>query len=115
MFIKNYNVNYEDVVNSPDKVIDEVTTNTKHVLNTNDSTCSFYYHGVFVNTTKIVKFENKDNKLHFVMEDYDINGLTVYSNFVIDTTNNNVFYYWYNEIEKVTKVEIKTDFKVIVN
>lgn len=115
MHIKNNNVNYEDVINSPDEIIDEVTTNTKHVLNINDSTCSFYYHGVYLNTVKIVEVENSDNKLHFVMEDYDINGLPVYSHFIIDANNNKVFYYWFNEIQQVTKVEIKTDFKISVN
>jgi hypothetical protein len=49
------------------------------------------------------------------MEDYDVNGLPVRSNFIIDMNTNSVFYYWFNEIQRVTKVEIKTDFKVIVN
>jgi len=115
MHIKKNNVNYEDVINYPDEIIDEVRTNTKHVLDITDSTCSFYYHGVHVNTVPIIKFENVNNVLHFVMEDYDVNGLTVHSNFIIDTINNNVFYHWFNKIQMVTKVEIKTDFKVSIN
>lgn len=115
MYIKNYNVSYKDVIYSPDKIIDTVFTNTRHILNMNDSTCSFYYHGVHVNTVPIIKFENVNNVLHFVMEDYDVNGLPVRSNFIIDMNNDAVFYYWFNEIQQVTKVEIKTNFKVIVN
>ncbi len=49
------------------------------------------------------------------MEDYDVNGLPVRSNFIIDMNTNSVFYYWFNEIQRVTKVEIKTDFKIILN
>lgn len=113
--IKNNNVNYEDVINSPDKIIDEVTTNTKHVLNISDSSCIFYYYGVYMNTVSVVKFKNDNSILYFTMVDHDVNGLPVYSNFIIDVINNNVYYYWYNEIEEVTKVEIKTDFKISVN
>lgn len=112
MHIKYGYVSYLDAVNFPDKIIDDVETDTKHVLNLVDSTCSFYYHGVYVNTVPIIKFQNDDGVLQFTMEDYDINGLTVRSNFVIDTVNNNIFYYWFNEIKKVTKVEIKTKFKI---
>ena len=115
MHIMHGNVSYLDVIQFPDKIVDTTYTDTRHVLNLSDSTCSFYYYGVYVNTVPIIKFENVDNVLHVVMEDYDVNGMLVRSNFIIDITNNNVFYYWYNEIEKVTKVEIKTDFKVIVN
>lgn len=114
MHIKANDVNYEDVVNSPDKIIDEVSTNTQHILNLKDSTCSFYYHGVYINTVPIVKFENKNNILHFTMADHDNDGLTVLSNFVIDIKNNNVFYYWFNEGQQVTKVEIKINFKITI-
>jgi hypothetical protein len=115
MHIMHGNVSYLDVIQFPDKIVDTTYTDTRHVLNLTDSTCSFYYHGVYVNTVSIVKFENNDNVLHFVMEDYDVNGLLVHSNFIIDMNNDAVFYYWFNEIQRVTKVEIKTDFKVIVN
>jgi hypothetical protein len=116
MHIKSSNVSYTDAVNFPDKIIDEVSTDTKHVLNLYDSTCSFYYHGVFLNTVKIVRFENYDNTLHFTMADYDSNKLTVYSNFIIDLTNNYVFYYWFNEQQQQTKVEIKTKHSIeIIN
>ena len=115
MHIMHGNVSYLDAVEFPDKIVDTTYTDTRHVLNLTDSTCSFYYHGVYVNTVSIVKFENNDNVLHFVMEDYDVNGLPVHSNFIIDMNNDAVFYYWFNEIQRVTKVEIKTDFKVIVN
>ena len=115
MHIMHGNVSYLDAVEFPDKIVDTTYTDTRHVLNLTDSTCSFYYHGVYVNTVSIVKFENNDNVLHFVMEDYDVNGLLVHSNFIIDMNNDAVFYYWFNEIQRVTKVEIKTDFKVIVN
>jgi hypothetical protein len=115
MHIMHGNVSYLDAVEFPDKIVDTTYTDTRHVLNLTDSTCSYYYHGVYVNTVSIVKFENNDNVLHFVMEDYDVNGLPVRSNFIIDMNTNSVFYYWFNEIQRVTKVEIKTDFKVIVN
>ena len=115
MHTKNSNINYEDVVNFPDKIIDEVTTSTKHILNIDDSTCSFYYHGIYVNTVPIVNFKNIGDILHFTMADYDINGLPVYSNFVIDNINNKIFYHWFNKIENVTKVEIKLDFKISIN
>lgn len=115
MHIMHGDVSYLDAVEFPDKIVDTTYTDTRHVLNLTDSTCSFYYHGVYVNTVSIVKFENNDNVLHFVMEDYDVNGLPVHSNFIIDMNNDAVFYYWFNEIQRVTKVEIKTDFKVIVN
>jgi hypothetical protein len=115
MHTKNNNINYEDVVTFPDKIIDEVITRTTHVLNISDSTCSFYYYGIYVNTIQIVSFKNLGDVLYFTMADYDINGLPVYSNFVIDTNNNKIFYHWFNEIENVTKVEIKIDFTISVN
>ena len=115
MHITHGNVSYLDAIEFPDKIVDITYTNTLHVLNLSDSTCSYYYHGVYVNTVPIIKFENVNNVLHFVMEDHDVNGLPVRSNFIIDMNNNAVFYYWFNEIQRVTKVEIKTDFKVIVN
>ncbi|CAB4160357.1 hypothetical protein UFOVP723_151 [uncultured Caudovirales phage] len=115
MHITHGNVSYLDAIEFPDKIVDITYTNTLHVLNLSDSTCSYYYHGVYVNTVLIIKFENVNNVLHFVMEDHDVNGLPVRSNFIIDMNNNAVFYYWFNEIQRVTKVEIKTDFKVIVN
>ena len=115
MHITHGNVAYLDAVEFPDKIVDTTYTDTRHVLNLTDSTCSFYYHGVYVNTVSIVKFENIDNVLHFVMEDYDVNGLLVRSNFIIDMNNNAVFYYWYNEIQRVTKIEIKTNFKVTLD
>lgn len=115
MHITHGNVSYLDAVEFPDKIVDTTYTDTRHVLNLTDSTCSFYYYGVYVNTVPIIKFENVNNVLHFVMEDHDVNGLPVRSNFIIDTVNNKVFYYWFNEIQRVTKVEIKTNFKVTVN
>jgi hypothetical protein len=115
MHITYGNVSYLDAVKFPDKIVDTTYTDTRHVLNLTDSTCSFYYYGVYVNTVSIVKFENVNNILHFVMEDYDVNGLPVHSNFTIDMNTNSVFYYWFNEIQRVTKVEIKTDFKIILN
>jgi hypothetical protein len=115
MHIMHGNVSYLDAVEFPDKIVDTSYTDTRHVLNLSDSTCSFYYYGVYVNTVSIIKFENVDNVLRFVMEDYDVNGLPVRSNFIIDMNTNSVFYYWFNEIQRVTKVEIKTSFKVIVN
>ncbi len=115
MHITHGNVSYLDAIEFPDKIVDITYTNTLHVLNLSDSTCSYYYHGVYVNTVPIIKFENVNNVLHFVMEDHDVNGLPVHSNFIIDMNTNSVFYYWFNEIQRVTKVEIKTDFKVIVN
>jgi len=115
MHIMHGRVSYLDAVEFPDKIVDTTYTDTRHVLNLTDSTCSFYYYGVYVNTVSIVKFENVNNILHFVMEDYDVNGLPVHSNFIIDMNTNSVFYYWFNEIQRVTKVEIKTDFKIILN
>jgi len=114
MHITHGNVSYLDAIAFPDKIVDTTYTDTRHILNLTDSTCSFYYHGVYVNTVSIVKFENIDNVLHFIMEDYDPNGMPVRSNFIIDMNNNAVFYYWFNEIQRVTKVEIKTDFKIDV-
>jgi hypothetical protein len=115
MHTKSNNVNYEDVVDFPDEVIGEVTTSTKHILNIGDSTCSFYYHGIYINTVPIISFKNIGNVLYFTMADYDINGMPVYSNFVIDMNNNKIFYHWFNKIEKLTKVEIKTNFTININ
>jgi len=115
MHTKKNNVNYKDVVNFPDKVIDEVTTSTKHILNIGDSTCIFYYHGIYVNTVSIISFKNIDNVLYFTMADHDINGMLVYSNFVIDMNNNKIFYHWFNKFENLTKVEIKTNFTININ
>ena len=58
----------------------------------------------------IVNREKKDNLEIITLQDYDSEGSPVLAYFVIDSERNQLFYYWYNKIQNVTKVESKMEF-----
>jgi hypothetical protein len=112
MHIKQNQVAYQEAVAFPDQINPAAFTQTQHVLNLSDSTCSFYMFGVYINTVKIVKFQALDSTYEFTMLDYDVNGNDVYTYMIISKDFDMVYYYWYNVYQNATKVEIKTDFTV---
>jgi hypothetical protein len=112
MHIKQNQVTYQEAVAFPDQINPAEFTQTQHVLNLSDSTCSFYMFSVYINTVKIVKFQALDSTYEFTMLDYDVNGNDVYTYMIISKDFDMVYYYWYNVYQNATKVEIKTDFTV---
>jgi hypothetical protein len=110
--IKNNQVDYSEVVSNPDQRGIEYSINIIRKLNLQDSTCTFYQFGVYVNTVKIINFHESTTTYEFKMLDYDENNNDVYTHIIITKDSKRAYYYWYNKIQNVTKTEIYTNFTV---
>lgn len=113
--VKINQVDYLEVVSNPDKQGTEFPINAIRKLNLQDSTCAFYQFGVYVNTVKIIDFHESTTTYEFKMLDYDENNNDVYTYIILTKDLKHSYYFWYNKIQNVTKVEINTNFTVNID
>lgn len=110
LFAKIGVVNFQEVLATAEEISITREANTKHVLDFEKNTCSYYFFGIYVNTVTIINREIKDNLEIITLQDYDSEGSPVLAYFAIDSERNQLFYYWYNAIQNITKVESKKEF-----
>ena len=110
LLVKKGDVDFHEVLASADEISMPKEASTKHVLDFEKNTCSYYFFGNYVNTVAIVNREKKDNLEIITLQDYDSEGSPVLAYFVIDSERNQLLYYWYNAIQNATKVESKKEF-----
>ena len=109
---KNNQVNYLEVVSNPDEQGTEFPINVVRKINVQDSTCTFYQFGVYVSTVKLISFLETESTYEFKMLDYDNNNDAVITYITLTKDLKHAYYYWYNKMQNVTKVEINTQFSV---
>jgi hypothetical protein len=110
LFAKKGVVDFQEVLATAEEISITREANTKHVLDFEKNTCSYYFFGIYVNTVTIINREIKDNLEIITLQDYDSEGSPVLAYFAIDSERNQLFYYWHNAIQNITKVESKKEF-----
>jgi len=110
LFAKKGVVDFQEVLATAEEISITREASTKHVLDFEKNTCSYYFFGIYVNTVTIINREIKDNLEIITLQDYDSEGSPVLAYFAIDSERNQLFYYWYNAIQNITKVESKKQF-----
>lgn len=110
LLVKKGDVDFHEVLASAEEISSLKEAHTKHILDFEKNICSYYFFDNYVNTVAILNREKKDNLEIITLQDYDSEGSPVLAYFVIDSERNQLFYYWYNKIQNVTKVESKKEF-----
>jgi hypothetical protein len=110
LFAKKGVVDFQEALVSAEEISSLKEAHTKHILDFEKNTCSYYFFDNYVNTVAIVNREKKDNLEIITIQDYDLEGAPVLAYFVIDSERNQLFYYCYNAIQNITKVESKKEF-----
>ena len=110
LFAKKGMVDFQEALASAEEISSLKEAHTKHILDFEKNTSSYYFCDNYVNTVAIVNREKKDNLEIITLQDYDSEGSPVLAYFVIDSERNQLFYYWYNAIQNITKVESKKEF-----
>ncbi|MFM7681669.1 MAG: hypothetical protein ACKO7P_02875 [Bacteroidota bacterium] len=110
LFAKKGVVDFQEALASAEEISSLKEAHTKHILDFEKNICSYYFFDNYVNTVAIVNREKKDNLEIITLQDYDSEGSPVLAYFVIDSERNQLFYYWHNAIQNVTKVESKKEF-----
>jgi len=110
MHIKAGNVSYATALTSPEVIIEPRSTNTTYILNFQDSTAKFFHYDRVLSVAKIIDIKQSKSKIEVTMLDSTNLGTKIYTYIIIDQIYDQIYYYWYNTISDVTKVETKTKF-----